>query len=759
MKLFTPIFSLTLLLSAFLLFAIQPLFSKMILPYLGGSPMVWNTAMVFFQGMLLAGYGYAYFCSKIPKISIQVIVHSLLFFIFLVFLPFSINESDIPSNLENPTFWQIGLMFSTIGAPFFILSGCAPLLQRWFSFSSHKDAENPYFLYAASNLGSMTALLSYPFIVEPLFNLSEQSHIWSALYLLLACLITVSGILTLRNAKQSPFKTTISDANATLTAPTWSKRCLWLVLAFIPSSLMLGVTTYITTDIASLPLLWVLPLAIYVGTFIIAFANKKPFTTDKASLVQVFALIVLIACPISISIGFYLILHLAVFGIITLVLHMRLADAKPTPEHLTEFYFIMSLGGVLGGIFNALLSPVIFNVPWEYSLMIIASAFFINPKKIYAEIIDKKFLSNGLLAISILGLTVIVFGLTFLSTTPNQHTLSAIILILMAVYLLFIWDKRMLFACSILIILLIRPFHVNYDNSENIFETRSFFGSKSVISHTNYLGMQSGTTLHGIQFKDEDKKTIPTTYYNIETANGQAFEDLHKRVRSPKVAAIGLGTGTIACSIEDNENFDYYEIDPVVIDMSIKYKFFTFLDKCTENPRIFIGDGRLKIQDRDDHYYDAIFIDAFSSDSIPVHLITEEAVKLYLQKLDEDGIIIFHISNRHIDLLPVLATIANALDISHVYNFTKSTTEEQKTGQQLPTKTVVIAKKPDVLSGLRDIGWTNEGEIGPQFHWTDNYANIISTLVISRVITLAIEQSFPTDEKERMDEQALPDDN
>ncbi|MBI4030681.1 MAG: spermidine synthase, partial [Proteobacteria bacterium] len=376
LPLYIPVFSATLLLSAFLLFGIQPLFGKMILPMLGGAPAVWNTAMVFFQAMLLAGYAYAHLTTRLMGVRAQAVLHILVLLSCAVFLPVSIplGWRDPPA-VSNPAFWQIGMMTVAIGGPFFVLAGTAPMLQRWFSLSPHPDSHNPYFLYAASNLGSMLALLLYPFVVEPLLKLKIQSIGWSVGYGFLILLTAACAFLP-RQAENK--KETAKSAPANDNALTPARIGLWLLLTFIPSSLMLGVTTYITTDLASVPLLWILPLALYVGTFIIAFARAQPVTLKKVLEWQsTFLLLVITSWIIGwqFNKALVVVVHLVLFFLTALFCHMQLAAARPDARNLTAFYLIMSLGGVLGGIFNALIAPQIFTLPIEYALILALSGF------------------------------------------------------------------------------------------------------------------------------------------------------------------------------------------------------------------------------------------------------------------------------------------------------------------------------------------------------------------------------------------------
>ncbi len=738
MKFLVPVFSVTLFLSAFLLFGIQPLYSKMLLPYLGGSPMVWNICMVFFQAMLLAGYGYAYFNSKIKNLWIQLSIHAGLFLIFLYFLPFSIQADQIPDKMESPALWQIGFMLGTIGAPFFILSGCAPLLQRWFSHSSHKNADNPYFLYAASNVGSMLSLLCYPFIIEPFFGLDQQSLYWSILYGILIALIMLSGIaiiINMRSKNKVLKEATVTQS--TLQPVSMGRRLYWLLMAFIPSSLMLGVTTYITTDIASVPLLWIIPLAMYVGTFIIVFANRQIFSAKALESMYIVGLsffVCLIFFDVEMIIFAKILLHLAIFFIIALACHKHLVDAKPDASRLTEFYFFMSLGGVMGGIFNALLAPVLFTYTWEYTIVIILSAFLIRPYLLKDEIVKKSFLRGsvyGVIAICFISFA-IVYKMAYGYVLPNFFVAS-----LAMVLLLFCYDRRALFASMIAFLFIIHPIHDFNSfktNSEQIFIARNFFGTIKVVDSNNTRNLLHGTTLHGMQYKTSPENMAPSAYYHVSTSIGEAFTHFTEQNFKQNVAILGLGTGGLACYDAPGRHFDFYEIDQEMLDLSEKYGFYTYLKDCGNEYDVLIGDARLKINEQPDKEYDFIVVDVFSSDNIPVHLMTKEAMQIYMSKLKDDGAILFHISNRYLDLRPVLSAISDNLGLSMVYKKNKFDEEKMVTEHIFEASSVLVSKNSDVLADLKNSGWNEFEEKDNHYLWTDNYANILSAFVLVRML-------------------------
>lgn len=763
-KLYVPVYTLTLILSAFLLFGVQPLFSKMILPRLGGSASVWNTAMVFFQAVLLCGYLYAHLISKYLPLKLQVILHLVLFGVFSTVLPLSIPDSwTAPEAGDHIALWQLSLMTVAVGGPFFILSGCAPLLQRWFARTDHPDAHNPYFLYAASNFGSMTALLTYPLITEPLLTVPQQSLSWSYGYGILAVMIALCALVSAKKKISEPESGQSSEENTSdaLTASriTTKQRLGWLLLAFVPSSLMLGVTSFITTDIASAPLLWVVPLALYVGTFIFAFARKQYLTLDQIALLQGIGFIIIIALLMLHPQAFKLqliIAHLVVFFLTALLFHTKLVQTSPPAEHLTEFYVFMSLGGVLGGMFNALLAPVIFIYPIEYILILAGSCllrFYDKDKSpLPSQTTDTE---NNITAgdskprsknTTRLMICLIMMGAcVWLSLSPLKETemrgtftLLIIFTALVVTYnLAFLLKVRKQFALIVLIAFIAFPtFRIRYFyHAEHI--SRNYFGVSIVTKdvRTNAKMYFHGTTVHGIQSLDPIYAHTPLAYYYV--AGNEAFYILNNKLEKAEkpeiqdVAVVGLGAGTLACFDHPLRHFDLYEIDQDVIDIASTPELFTYLSDCKSEYEIFIGDGRLEIEKQDNKKYDLIYLDVFSSDNIPVHIVTKEAFAIYLSKLKDDGAIIINISNRYLDLVPVLHANAKALDTHirirrHPPGFVKGS-EKIK---YYPSVHAILTKSSEFIGEVDALNsWNAPKPNNITRAWTDDYANIISSIV------------------------------
>ena len=469
------VYTLTLLLSAFLLFLVQPLFGRMVLPLLGGAPSVWNTAMLFFQVTLLAGYGYAHAMARFVPIKKQAFIHILLLILFLFILPLAIPDGTNPPISENPVFWQLGLMAIHVGGPFFVLSASAPLMQHWFSRSGHLDSDNPYFLYAASNLGSVSALLLYPILFEPSFAIQDQSLLWAIGYFALTLFIICAAALIWRPSTETSSQTSTKTAQKKTAAMAddkeidWKRRFYWILLAFVPSSLMLGLTTFITTDLATAPLLWIIPLGLYVTTFIIAFARKPLISHQLTLSLQGFVFIAVLAFLASLIVTVNLIsivLHLSLFFFTALMCHFELSRSKPSAKHLTQFYLFMSFGGALGGVFNALLAPVIFNLPIEYGLVLILAAFLrhnkdedISPitgfKKLYASP-TKGFVATikktGLLYILPISFMVLAAS----SFTSMSHVLT-IFFLLNCFLLSIVMNRKWVFGICAMFILILHP--------------------------------------------------------------------------------------------------------------------------------------------------------------------------------------------------------------------------------------------------------------------------------------------------------------
>jgi hypothetical protein len=731
-----PVFAATLFTSAFLIFSVQPIIGKLLLPLLGGTPAVWNTAMVFFQAMLLLGYSYAHLTARFLSLRVQASLHIALLALFFFVLPIALPEGYTPPGEGNQQWWQITAMALMVGGPFFVLAASAPLFQHWFSATEHPDAQNPYFLYAVSNAGSMLALLSYPFVIEPMLSIPEQSIGWTFGYLALIALTFLCATLIWNGKKPAlPFV----DVRERDQGRDWKIRAAWVGLAFIPSSLMLGITTYIVTDIASIPLLWLIPLAIYLMTFIVAFAPadpKKPYLLRHIATYTLIAVILLLAHDSYKNVSLvFIIVHVIAFAIFAQLCHSQLAHLKPSPARLTEYYLLISLGGVLGGSFNALAAPILFNSTLEYPLVLAAVAFVIwmlsdkteNASLQFNTINDKSRRIKLLILDGMMLGVGIAVALLAMQTT-QAHLLMLFASAAMLILILLSLKNLPVFALYCTFLLLSFQHYSSWSQNFTLLEKhRNYFGTLRVFDYGERGGISivHGTTTHGIQYTDEKRRLTPTTYYSPIGPAGDIFFHLNKN-KNPngqKVAALGLGVGSINCYGWPKRSFDFYEIDADIVKIAQNPKYFTYLSDCTKDHRIILGDARLKIAQAENAYYDLIFIDTFSSDSIPVHIITKEAIQTYLKKLRPGGLIAIHISNRYFDLrIPIDAAVKD-LGLRAAF---KTHTPFKRIGTfDSHTAYILIGRSDLDLAHFMEMEtWvplTAPREVRP---WTDDYANI-----------------------------------
>lgn len=726
----TVIFTATIFLSAYLLFVVQPMIGKAMLPALGGTPMVWNTTMLFFQILLLGGYLYAHILSKIPTTKVQFAVHTLVLLgASLITLPMPTAITP-PDDMGNPLWWQITMMMGAIGLPFMFLSATAPLLQKWFSHTAHPDASNPYFLYASSNVGSVLALLLYPLLVEQLFPLADQSRLWQIGFFILLALITSSAITAFKSISDK--KSLDSQPNDNETATHIGTRTIltWMFLAFVPSSLMIGYTSYITTDIGSLPLFWVIPLTLYILSFVIAFA-KKPILSLKASRITYVIFTSLIVALMSCT--FFLKLELGValgvwFFITAIMCHQELGSRKPDTSHLTLFYLVMSCGGALGGIFNAILAPLLFTKAHEFSIVVALSLLcwnFGSPFRFKDD--PKKAKSIILTAFGALLAGIALYIQQFVVNSNLVLALPVIGLIAVAV-LISLMDKRPYFIGLAVIFMIATPLIPWSLNSNLVDISRNYYGTLVTVDTNKLRLLSHGKTLHGAQPLDAKDKTIPLTYYNEETAIGETFRLAQHSNAALNIAGLGLGTGSISCLTRQEDRLTFFEINPDIIRIATNPEIFSYLHDCHRETKIIEGDARLKIKNQPDKAYDLILVDVFSSDNVPMHLITEESTRLYLSKLKDNGILVLHLSSRYFRLQPEVGAISNAIGIP---SLSKESHAGKVTGTDYSydgTLVSVMTTNPDYIKQLKENGWienTGKFTLRP---WTDSYANPLRSL-------------------------------
>jgi hypothetical protein len=714
-------FTASLFLSAFLLFSVQPVVSRMVLPRLGGSPAVWNTCVCFFQAALLLGYGYAHFVAERLQPRAQLALHGLVLASGLAVLPLSLGL-DAPPAAAAPVGWLLARLAFAVGAPFVAIAATAPLLQHWFSLSTHPQARDPYFLYVASNFGSLLALLSYPLLIETTLDLSGQAQIWSAGFAATAVAVLACGITAQCYAAPVIAPAPVVE---TETLTSTAEQLRWVALAFVPSALMLAVTTYITTDIAATPLFWVVPLAIYIGTFILAFARRQFIGLHTLLALQGMALAAaglagMYGTPTTAS----LIISLSAFTLTASVCHTELAQRRPDARGLTGYYLLISLGGALGGMFCALLAPVLFLGPWEYPLLLIA-ACLLRPPPLPARRSENWAIRGDLLLPVVL--TALAIALLWAASPDGPEALrpAARIASIVAPGAALLWfaKRRVRLAMALACFLL---FPALIDASDTLIMTRSFFGVHRVrrLPNEDLVVLQHGTTVHGMQSIRPGEELTPVGYYDRAGPFGRIFAALGRRP-SPitAVSVLGLGTGGLGCYAHPGEVWTFREIDPVVERIARDGRWFRFMAGCGNHPAVVLGDARLTLAADTAARYDLVIVDAFSSDSVPVHLITREALALYFARLKPGGIVLFHVSNRYLDLTPVVARLAAdaGAPVRHLF-VPPVGAALRRIGAEL----VAVAAPGGELDALAADGWDTP-QPGPVL-WTDERSDILGVI-------------------------------
>ncbi len=741
------VFGFTLFVSATLLFLVQPMVAKMILPLLGGAPAVWNTCMVFFQALLLVGYAYAHAAPARLGIRRQVALHVALLLVPFLVLPIAISKGFLPPAGSNPIPWLLWLLLLSVGLPFFVVSTTAPLLQRWLAGTGHRSARDPYFLYAASNVGSMLALLGYPLVLEPRLRLQDQSQVWTVAYAVLAALICICALWTWRAARRSASPAVdaedgtvapgqdlaqsarLADSDLADAPPTPLQRLRWTALAFVPSSLLLAVTTYFTTDIAAIPLFWVVPLALYLATFIIAFSGALPGLRAEIR-VWLPPLVIWLLFAILIQAGYLpsvgIPLHLSVFFLAALVCHSELAASRPSSRSLTEFYLWMSFGGVLGGVFNVLVAPLVFHSVAEYPLLLSLVFLFVptGDQPAGAPRFGRRADLAWACAVGLLTAVLIVaVPIQRFATVGMARVITYGGPLLVCFFLL---RRPARFSLSLSAVVLAATFLGGRQDSV-LHRERSFFGVLTVAHDPEgkFNQLYHGTTLHGQQYLDPARRDEPSSYYRPGGAISQVFHAFSGPNAKAHVAMIGLGTGTLAIFAEPGQQVTYYEIDPAVLRIARDPRWFTFLRDSHANVEVVLGDARLRLVDAADARYGMLVLDAFSGDAIPVHLITREAIQLYLQKLRSDGVLVFHISNRYLDLEPVLGALAQDLGlVARVQHDTANL----KPGEVGSIWGVMARREKDLGPLATDARWKELEKRPGMAVWTDDFSNLISVM-------------------------------
>jgi predicted O-methyltransferase YrrM len=714
--------------SASLVFLVEPMVAKLLLPKLGGSPAVWNASMAFFQAMLLAGYAYAHLLQKIKDLRLQAALHLLLLLAASAVLPLSLSPLLGDPSPDAPVRWLLAVLILSVGAPFAVLSATAPLLQAWFAriHQGHsKGVGNPYALYVASNVGSILALLAYPIVVEPLFTLKAQTHIWAGGYAFFTVLAVGLAIVIARTPATWVAATRVRDLSVG-SVVGWRDRALWVVLAAAPSSLMLGVTTYISTDVAAAPFMWVLPLALYLVTFIIAFQSKPMIGASAARVAQSFFVpLCLVSMPISqMNWALVLALHACAFFVTALVCHQALSARRPQAGQLTEFYFFVSLGGVIGGATTAFVAPVVFNLVLEYPLVMVLA--------VLARPWNGKGLSREeliLVGVSIAAAAAL-FGLAEFSVVTN---LAIILSLTFGLAVAILLRKRALpFAIALAALAMQAVFASGVRG--DIHTVRSFFGVNRVgRQYVAQLGgemhtLAHGTTLHGSQALAPAFRCHPTSYYTQPGTIGRTFLSVEARRSNLNLGVVGLGAGAMATYVRPGDRLRFFEIDPAVGRIARDPRYFTYLSDCAKGPvDVVLGDARLTLARESSGSYDILLLDAFTSDAIPTHLLTTEALDEYLSLLKPGGVLLLHISNRHLALeAPIAATAAQVGAQALIQNYRPASDADPTAAA---SDVMLVSRSPELLARFTaDPRW-RPAHSGAVRAWTDDYTNVIGALI------------------------------
>jgi spermidine synthase len=677
--------------------------------------------MLFFQILLLAGYSYVLVTTSWMEARKQAVLHTVLLLLSCLYLPLTLtgNAGDI-SEHHYPALWLFAYLLSAIGLPIFLISTTSPLLQKWFTHTGHED---PYFLFAVSNAGSLLALISYPVLLEPNLKLSRQTHIWAVAYVVFLVL-SLGCMLVLWKSSRAERVSESKD----LQKPSISlkQRLYWILLAFIPASLLFGVTTYITTEIAPTPLLWTIPLALYLVTFVLAFAGKHllPAPIANAALGALALLLTLVlAANATEPTTAIVLLHLCFFFVAATICHNKLAGDRPSAARLADFYLCVAIGGMLGGLFNTLIAPIAFNTIIEYPLAIVLACLVVRENNQNDSSVDRLF---DVIWPAIIG--ALTIALIFIVKGTDLSPVVAVAIIFGAPLVIInhrFRTRPVLFALALGAVML---GSVVYSETQNhtLHVERNFFGTLSVkLDHESGTRiLYHGNTIHGRQFINPVYQTEPLSYFHREGPLGLIFDAFNANAASPNVAVVGLGTGSMLCYSFAGQRWTFYEINPAVVRLARTPEYFTYLEKCAAAyTDIVVGDARLKLQNAPDQLYGLIVLDAFNSDAIPVHLLTQEAIDLYMSKLATGGMLAFHISNRSLRLDGVLADLAEhngAMSLSFADG------EFDPVRGKDPSEWLVMARNSPAFDSLaQDPRWrVVQGRIDADV-WTDDFSNIL----------------------------------
>ncbi|MEL7213720.1 MAG: transporter [Pseudomonadota bacterium] len=715
------LFTLTIFLSASLLFFVQPLFAKLVLPVIGGAPAVWTTAMLFFQTVLIGGYLYAHLLVRHVPVRAQLGVHLGFWALGLWFLPLAIPEGWSFDPNGPITLQTLGLFALGVGVPFAVLSANAPLIQAWYRMSGAPSGDDPYFLYGASNLGSMVALLAFPLVAEPIFGAATIGQGWAAGFIAFGmCLMAIAWVLFAKPAQSVK----APSHSAPATRINADQVAVWLLLAFVPSSLMLAVTSKISTDMGTIPMVWVLPLALFLATFVLTFRSKAVLTDDWLKALSGMGVVFLIYTftTSALTHGQLLMVAglIASFFAVALYAHRQLYLVRPDAGSLTIFYLVMSVGGALGGLFNSIIAPVVFDSMREGSATVVMAA-------IIPLFLNRPQLNAGRARMATLALVVLGVACAALAgATQNTAYLIGVAGAALVLALLFA-RPLVSFAIAISAATLSGTF-LQYNDAH--FVDRSFFGAHMVRDDAE-RGLRlymNGTTVHGIQrLADLDaERPVPLSYYHPELPMAQVLQSDFAQGASD-IGIIGLGIGSLACYRQPGQTYHYYEIDSMVDQVARDPELFTYMSACAGDQPTYLGDARVVLEQQTDLKMSVVVVDAYSSDAVPVHLTTTEAMQLYLDRTTEDGVVLYHVSNRFYDIEVPLARSAAALGLDIWLHEEPLTASQYLEGASASSVVMVARKGADVGDLLATGKWRALQADGGRL-WTDDYANPLSIL-------------------------------
>jgi hypothetical protein len=736
------LFGAGLLLGAGLIFWAELLTARLLLPPLGGSASVWNTSLVFFQLALLAGYLYAHATARWVTHRYGVLLHPALLLLAALSLPISASGLAAPGGGESPILWQLAALAIMIGPPFVVLAGTASLLQTWYARLGGAGSGDPYFLYAASNLGSLAALVSYPTLIEPNLRLTAQSGLWTAGYLAVAALTAgCAGVVMMVGRRAAPAVQTPAPADDVGDPRArWLERARWVVLAFAPSSLLLGVTTHLTMNIAAAPLFWVVPLALYLLSFVVAFQSLVRLPERWTGWLQAALMVALALTFLNGEAGPSIPLfglNLAAFFATAVLCHQIVARLRPSPARLTEFYLLIALGGALGGVFNALLAPIIFSRVIEYPLILVL-ACLLRPGAMPDRKAWPAAAFDLALPAALLGAILVVMHVGKVDFSDLNGNAQVIILLLGLV--VFALQRRPVRFALAIGALILAGANTTGETGPTLAQARNFYGILRVVNRSSPPPLRlliNGTIEHGAQSLDPARRLQPLSYYHPAGPLGQLFARIGGGPLTSNVAVVGLGSGSIACYARAGEHWTFFEINPAVVAIARNPALFTFVRDCPAKPDIVLGDARLSLARQPNGAFGVIILDAFSSDAIPTHLMTREAMRLYLAKLRPGGLVVFHISNQFLDLAPVVEGIAHDQGMT-ARLFSDGNATDNDSGSSSTTGTdyqdasdwVVVARSPADLAPIATDGrWRDLRPSASVRVWSDDYSDVFDAFL------------------------------